>query len=40
MLTKAFEACGIEGNFRNTCEIVMKVLRDNKESMMAVLEVL
>jgi FKBP12-rapamycin complex-associated protein len=40
MLTKALEACGIEGNYRNTCEIVMKVLRDNKESMMAVLEVI
>jgi FKBP12-rapamycin complex-associated protein len=38
MLTKALEACGIEGNFKNTCEMVMKVLRDNKESMMAVLE--
>ena len=40
MLTKALEACGIEGNYRNTCEIVMKVLRDNKESMMAILEVI
>ncbi|KAF5387292.1 hypothetical protein D9757_005800 [Collybiopsis confluens] len=29
---------GIEGSFRNTCEITMKVLRDNKESLMAVLE--
>lgn len=29
---------GIEGSFRNTCEISMKVLRDNKESLMAVLE--
>lgn len=40
MLVKALEASGIEGNYRNTCEIVMKVLRDNKESMMAVLEVI
>ena len=32
------EACGIEGNFRSTCELVMKVLRDNRESLMAVLE--
>jgi FKBP12-rapamycin complex-associated protein len=38
MLIKAMEACGIEGNFRNTCELVMKVLRDNRESLMAVLE--
>ncbi|KIM44660.1 hypothetical protein M413DRAFT_25110 [Hebeloma cylindrosporum] len=29
---------GIEGSFRNTCEITMQVLRDNKESLMAVLE--
>ena len=39
MLVKALEACGIEGNYRNTCEIVMQTLRENKESMMAVLEV-
>ena len=32
------EACRIEGNFRSTCELVMKVLRDNRESLMAVLE--
>lgn len=38
MLVKAMEACGIEGNYRNTCELVMKVLRDNKESLNAVLE--
>lgn len=38
MLVKSLEACGIEGNYRNTCEIVMRVLRENKESMMAVLE--
>lgn len=38
MLVKALEACGIEGNYRNTCEMVMKVLRENKESMIAVLE--
>jgi FKBP12-rapamycin complex-associated protein len=38
MLVKAMEACQIEGTFRNTCEIVMEVLRDNKESLMAVLE--
>jgi FKBP12-rapamycin complex-associated protein len=29
---------GIEGNFRMTCHNVMRVLRDNKDSLMAVLE--
>ncbi|KAL0953824.1 hypothetical protein HGRIS_005004 [Hohenbuehelia grisea] len=38
MLTHAMEVSGIEGSFRNTCEISMRVLRDNKESLMAVLE--
>lgn len=38
MLVNAMEACGIEGNFRNICELVMRVLRDNKESLIAVLE--
>ena len=38
MLVNAMEACGIEGNYRNTCEMVMKVLRENKESLLAVLE--
>ncbi|TFY65865.1 hypothetical protein EVG20_g5221 [Dentipellis fragilis] len=38
MLTHAMEVSGIEGSFRNTCEITMSVLRDNKESLMAVLE--
>eukprot|EP01016_Furgasonia_blochmanni_P050795 TRINITY_DN7905_c0_g4_i2.p2 TRINITY_DN7905_c0_g4~~TRINITY_DN7905_c0_g4_i2.p2 ORF type:complete len:326 (-),score=90.83 TRINITY_DN7905_c0_g4_i2:337-1314(-) len=38
MLVKALEACGIEGNYKNTCEIVMGVLRENRESLMAVLE--
>ena len=32
------QVSGIEGSFRITCEISMKVLRDNKESLMAVLE--
>lgn len=31
MLVKAMEACGIEGVYRHTCNIVMRVLRDNKE---------
>jgi len=38
MLINAMEVSGIEGNFRSTCESVMRVLRDNKESVMAVLE--
>ncbi|KAI0272361.1 atypical/PIKK/FRAP protein kinase [Gloeopeniophorella convolvens] len=38
MLTHAMEVSGIEGSYRNTCEISMRVLRDNKESLMAVLE--
>ncbi|KAF9929593.1 phosphatidylinositol kinase- protein kinase tor1 [Linnemannia zychae] len=38
MLVKAMEVSGIEGSFRNTCENVMRVLRENKESVMAVLE--
>jgi FKBP12-rapamycin complex-associated protein len=32
------EVSNIEGSFRITCENVMRVLRDNKESLMAVLE--
>ncbi|KAL5537169.1 TOR1 [Sanghuangporus sanghuang] len=38
MLTHAMEVSGIQGSFKNTCEISMQVLRDNKESLMAVLE--
>lgn len=38
MLTYAMEVSGIEGSFRLTCEHVMRVLRDNKESLMAILE--
>jgi len=38
MLTYAMEVSTIEGSFRTTCEHVMRVLRDNKESLMAVLE--
>ncbi|KAK1057459.1 phosphatidylinositol kinase-related protein kinase tor1 [Friedmanniomyces endolithicus] len=32
------EVSNIEGSFRTTCEHVMRLLRDNKESLMAVLE--
>ncbi|KAI9827848.1 MAG: phosphatidylinositol kinase- protein kinase tor1 [Thelocarpon impressellum] len=38
MLTYAMEVSNIEGSFRITCEHVMRVMRDNKESLMAVLE--
>ncbi|KAG0197800.1 phosphatidylinositol kinase- protein kinase tor1 [Mortierella sp. NVP41] len=38
MLLKAMEVSGIEGSFRNTSENVMRALRENKESVMAVLE--
>lgn len=38
MLVQAMEVSGIEGTFRITCENSMRVLRDNKESIMAVLE--
>jgi len=38
MLTYAMEVSNIEGSFRTTCENVMRVIRDNKESLMAVLE--
>jgi FKBP12-rapamycin complex-associated protein len=38
MLTYAMEVGNIEGSFRITCENVMRVLRENKESLMAVLE--
>ena len=38
MLINAMEVSGIEGNFRTTCEHTMRVLRENKDSVMAVLE--
>ncbi|OQR94007.1 phosphatidylinositol kinase (PIK-L1), partial [Achlya hypogyna] len=38
MLTNAMEVSGIEGNFRFSCESVMQVLRDNRHSLMAMLE--
>ena len=37
MLIKALEVSGIEGTFRITCENVMRVLRENKDSLMAIL---
>ena len=38
MFHPPLQVSGIEGSYRNTCEISMRVLRDNKESLMAVLE--
>lgn len=38
MLVNAMEVSGIEGTFRMTADSVMRVMRDNKESLMAVLE--
>lgn len=38
MLTYAMEVSGIEGSFRITCEHVMGLLRQNEESLMAILE--
>uniref|UniRef100_A0A2H8U2W2 Serine/threonine-protein kinase TOR n=1 Tax=Melanaphis sacchari TaxID=742174 RepID=A0A2H8U2W2_9HEMI len=38
MLINAMEITGIEGTYRRTCESVMTVLRNNKDSLMAVLE--
>eukprot|EP00936_MAST-01D_sp_MAST-1D-sp1_P000999 g999.t1 len=38
MLVNAMEVSGIEGNFRNTCETVMHVLRENRDSVMAICE--
>ena len=38
MLIKAMEVCGVEGSFRSTCERTMGVLRDNRDSLVAMLE--
>lgn len=38
MLINAMDIAGTEGPFRYTCEAVMSVLRENRESIMAVLE--
>ncbi len=38
MLTFAMEVSNIEGSFRITCENTMRVIRENKESLLAVLE--
>ncbi|OBS75487.1 hypothetical protein A6R68_14014 [Neotoma lepida] len=33
-----FEVTGLDGNYRTTCHTVMEVLREHKDSVMAVLE--
>ena len=38
MMIAAMEVAGIEGTFRHTCQQVMRVLRKNKNSILAVLE--
>ncbi|CAD5209675.1 unnamed protein product [Bursaphelenchus xylophilus] len=38
MLVRAMEVTGIEGNFRLTCEKVLNLLRNNNDSILAVLE--
>lgn len=38
MLVNAMEVSGIEGSYRTTCENTMDVLRDNKDSLLAMLE--
>ena len=38
MLILAMEVSGVEGVYKRVCETVMRVLRENKESVMAVLE--
>ncbi|XP_041377661.1 serine/threonine-protein kinase mTOR-like isoform X2 [Gigantopelta aegis] len=38
MLINAMEVTGIDGNYRMTCESVLEVLREHKDSLMAVLE--
>lgn len=37
-LLNVLQVTGIEGTYRSTCESVMTVLRNNKDSLMAVLE--
>lgn len=38
MLIKAMEVSGIEGSYRDTCERTMTVLRDNRDSLVAMLD--
>jgi serine/threonine-protein kinase mTOR len=38
MLVNAMEVSGIEGNYRSTCQNVMRVLREKSDSLNAMLE--
>lgn len=38
LLIKAMEACGIEGNYRKTCVLVMEMIRENRDSLISILE--
>jgi FKBP12-rapamycin complex-associated protein len=38
MFVNAMEVSGIEGNYRSVCEAVMRVLREHRDSVMAMLE--
>jgi FKBP12-rapamycin complex-associated protein len=38
MLINCLEVAGVDGTFRVVCELVMEVLRANRDSLMAVLE--
>ena len=38
MLVNAMEVTGIKGNFCVTCNVVMRVVRQNKDSLVAILE--
>ncbi|XP_069466036.1 serine/threonine-protein kinase mTOR isoform X2 [Ambystoma mexicanum] len=38
MLTNAMEVTGLDGNYRITCHTVMEVMREHRDSVMAVLE--
>merc|ERR1719271_715620 len=38
MLVNAMEVSGVEGTYRATCERVMRVLRDNRDSLLSMLE--
>jgi serine/threonine-protein kinase mTOR len=38
MLIKAMEVAGVEGSYRSTCEKTMSVLRESRDSLMAMLE--
>ena len=38
MMVKAMEVSGVEGNYRFTCQSVLRVCREHKDSLMAMLE--